>query len=133
MRVNYTTYDIRRDQLEDSLNPRTQADMVLLSQRDDGNAAEFAHPCWYVCIIGIFYVYATRAGDDFYEQRVDFLWILWLGRDMRHKSGFKTRRLPRIGFVPSNDPDAFGFLNPRDVVWATHLIPPSNHDAHEPC
>ena len=43
MRVNYTTYDMRRDQ--DSLNPRTQADVMLLAHED--LTARNSHPYWY--------------------------------------------------------------------------------------
>ena len=34
-----------------------------------------------------------------------------------------ARRLHKIGFVPSSDEGAFGFLDPADVVRACHLIP----------
>ena len=55
MRVNYTTYDMRRDQ--DSLNPRTQADVMLLAHED--LTARNSHPYWYARIIGLFHVYVT--------------------------------------------------------------------------
>jgi hypothetical protein len=38
LRINYTTYDMRREQ--DSVNPRTHANVMLLSHSDD----ESAHP-----------------------------------------------------------------------------------------
>lgn len=121
MRVNYTTYDLRRDQ--DSLNPRTQADVMLLGHEDDPNA----HPFWYARIIGIFHAYVVRSGDVFKQERIEFLWIRWLGKDPTHRSGFAARRLPRIGFVPDDDADAFGFLDPQDVLRAAHLIPAFAH------
>jgi len=40
LRVNYMTYDMRREQ--DSLNPRTHANVMVLSQEDD----PIAHPYW---------------------------------------------------------------------------------------
>ena len=123
MRVNYTTYDMRRDQ--DSLNPRTQADVMLLAHED--LTARNSHPYWYARIIGLFHVYVTCAGDSRGEQRIDFLWVRWLGRDISHKSGFKAHRLPRVGFVPETDPEAFGFLDPQDVLRAVHLIPAFAH------
>ena len=51
LRVNYTTYDMRREQ--DSLNPRTHANIMVLSQEDDLTA----HPYWYACIIGIYHTF----------------------------------------------------------------------------
>jgi hypothetical protein len=40
-----------------------------------------------------------------------------------HRSGFKVGRLPRIGFVPDSDDQAFGFLDPSLVIRGCHLIP----------
>ncbi|KAG1852171.1 hypothetical protein F4604DRAFT_1933740 [Suillus subluteus] len=40
LRVNYTTYDLRHNQ--DSLNPRTNADIMLLAHEDGGDS----HPYW---------------------------------------------------------------------------------------
>jgi hypothetical protein len=31
-----------------------------------------------------------------------------------------------VGFVDSNDPAAFGFLDPNEVIRAVHLIPAFN-------
>ena len=42
LRINYTTYDLRRDQ--DSLNPRTRnADFIILAPNEN----EDPHPYWY--------------------------------------------------------------------------------------
>jgi hypothetical protein len=54
LRVNYTTYDMRREQ--DSLNPRTHANIMVLSQEDDMNA----HPYWYARIIGIYHTFVRH-------------------------------------------------------------------------
>jgi hypothetical protein len=124
MRVNYTTYDLRRDQ--DSLNPRTHADIMLLAHENEGSA-QVAHPYWYARILGIFHVYAVRAGASLHQERIEFLWVRWFGRDLSHKSGFKSRRLPRVGFVDAEDPDAFGFLDPKDVLRGVHIIPAFAH------
>ena len=42
---------------------------------------------------------------------------------MHARSGFKARRLHQIGFLDSNDPGAFGFIDPQDLIRAIHLIP----------
>lgn len=49
LRINYTTYDIRRDQ--DSLNPRTHCDVMLHSAETDPGA----HPFWYARVLGVFH------------------------------------------------------------------------------
>ncbi|KAJ3526650.1 hypothetical protein NM688_g8235 [Phlebia brevispora] len=126
IRINYTTYDLRRAQ--DSLNPRTHADIMVRSQEDqDGSNA---HPYWYARIVGIFHLYV----QDFREtaktsepQRMDVLWVRWFGRDMTAPGGFRARRLYRIGFVSDDDPDAFGFILPDEVIRGVHLIPAFKH------
>ncbi|EJD40080.1 hypothetical protein AURDEDRAFT_32843, partial [Auricularia subglabra TFB-10046 SS5] len=119
LRLNYTTYDLRRDQ--DSINPRTShRDVMFLSQDDRRNA----HPYWYARVLNIFHVFVTRtdtAGD--LPKRFDCLWIRWFGEDPEWRDGWAKRRLPRIGFVPDTDPDAFGFLDPATVIRACHLLP----------
>jgi hypothetical protein len=55
--VNYTTYDMRREQ--DSLNPRMHANIMVLSQEDDTNA----HPYWYARIISIYYTFIRHASS----------------------------------------------------------------------
>jgi len=121
LRVNYTTYDMRREQ--DSLNPRTHANIMVLSQEDDANA----HPYWYARIIGIYHTFIRHESSPD-PILIEFLLIRWYGLDLDRSSrfGWKTRRLPKVGFVPDN-PDAgspaFGFLDPGRVVRGVHLIP----------
>ncbi len=55
--------------------------------------------------------------------RVDFLWVRWYGLDRKHKSGFKAKCLPWVGFVDGSDADAFGFIDPDEVIRAAHLLP----------
>ncbi|KAG1842750.1 hypothetical protein DFJ58DRAFT_731909 [Suillus subalutaceus] len=97
LRVNYTTYDLRRAQ--DSLNPRTHADIMVLA-RDQ----EDSHPYWYARVIGVFHVNTRymRPGAHPSIKRVDFLWV---------------------GFYDGDDESAFGFLDPDLVVRGVQLIP----------
>jgi hypothetical protein len=121
LRVNHTTYDIRRGQ--DSLNPRTQhCDIMVHSCEDDPET----HPYWYARIIGIFHVRVLHTGPAATNrsvQNMQFLWVRWFGVEPGHRSGFKVGRLPRIGFVPDSDNQAFGFLDPSLVIRGCHLIP----------
>jgi hypothetical protein len=123
LRVNYTTYDMRREQ--DSLNPRTHADIMVLSHENDASA----HPYWYARIIGIFHVMvhfsglSSHPGIEHGARQMNFLWVRWFGRDLTYKSGWKARRLHRIGFMDAEQACAFGFLDPEQVVRAVHLIP----------
>lgn len=121
VRINYTTYDIRRAQ--DSLNPRTHADVMVLSHEDED---EDPHPYWYARIIGVFHAQVSHIGprsQSTDEQRMDFLWVRWFGRDLNYKAGWKAKRLHRLGFLLSEDRGAFGFLDPNEVIRGVHLIP----------
>ena len=58
---------------------------------------------------------------------IQLLWVRWFGRDMSAPGGFRARRLYRIGFVNDEDPDAFGFIAPEQVIRGVHLIPAFHH------
>lgn len=125
MRVNYTTYDMRRDQ--DSINPRTHPDIMVLAHEDhDENSAKF-HPYWYARVVGIFHAIVKYSGpgasaDAGWESK-EFLWVRWFGRELEAPGGFRTRRLHRIGFVDEDPTAEYEFLDPQNVIRAVHLIP----------
>lgn len=94
---------------------------MVLSDEDDDNSSP--HPYWYARVIGIFHAEVQHKPTRLRPQRMEFLWVRWFGRDLSHKAGWKTRRLHRVGFIESTDNEAFGFLDPAQVIRATHLIP----------
>lgn len=118
MRVNYTTYDVRQGQ--DSLNPRTHSDIMILAR--DGDSA---HPFDYARIVGIFHVDIVHnvPGASATPVSKEVLWVRWFRHDSRYQAGFKRKRLHRVRFVSATDPNAFGFLNPDEVIRGAHLIP----------
>ncbi|KAE9391050.1 hypothetical protein BT96DRAFT_1062353 [Gymnopus androsaceus JB14] len=119
VRINYTTYDLQRDQ--DSINPRTHPDIITLSPEGS------SHPFTYGRVIGIFHVNVSFSGTadirPIDDERVDCLWVRWYQYDESFASGFKAKRLPRISFMDPRDSAAFDFLDPVDVIRAAHLIP----------
>ena len=124
LRINYTLYDIRRDQ--DLINPSRQP-FVMVRSPENGPKA---HPYWYAQVIGVFHTLAQympmKGGSSTINtevQAMEVLWVRWLGIDPNHRSGFHAARLPKVGFVPDTDKYAFGFLDPRMVIRACHLIP----------
>ncbi|KAF9548000.1 hypothetical protein CPC08DRAFT_591470, partial [Agrocybe pediades] len=132
LRVNYTTYDLRRSQ--DSINPRTHPDIMTLSY--ENASTPNSHPFWYARVLGIFHVNVrhTPGGrlsntERTEAQRIEFLWVRWFRLDTTHVGGWNTRRLHRIGFVPSDslEDEAFGFIDPAVVLRAVHLIPAFAH------
>ncbi|EJF58029.1 hypothetical protein DICSQDRAFT_68030, partial [Dichomitus squalens LYAD-421 SS1] len=127
--INYTTYDMRREQ--DTINPRTHADITLLSSHtdDDNNA-----PFWYARVLSIFHAHVRYTGPGSTRtthkwQRINFVWVRWFERDLAYSSGFQHRRLPRLQFMDANDPDnvPFGFVDPDDIIQLTYLIPAFEH------
>jgi hypothetical protein len=111
---------------QDSMNPCTHADIMVLSHGDDEDE-EKGHPYWYAHIIGIFHVNVrhvgpTSKGSD--SQKIEFLWVRWFGRDLGYRAGWKARRLYHIGFA---DNQQFSFLDPKEVIRGVHLLPAFAH------
>ncbi|KAI0349313.1 hypothetical protein OH77DRAFT_1507530 [Trametes cingulata] len=124
LRVNYTTYDMRRDQ--DTINPRTHPDIMMLASPGENDA----HPYLYARVIGIFHAQVRYTGPGASRrlrqwQRVEFLWVRWFDLDADYASGFQERRLPRVRFVDATATGTtpFGFVDPSDVLRASHLMP----------
>ncbi|KAK0243613.1 hypothetical protein EDD85DRAFT_918032 [Armillaria nabsnona] len=119
LRINYTTYDARRNQ--DSINPCTHSDIMALSpfMQADFDSNNDAHPYLYARVIGIFH--ATSI--DRTAKNLQFLWVRWYAFDSSIPSGFRAKHLPCIGFLPGDDPQAFGFVDPNDVLHASHVMP----------
>jgi hypothetical protein len=120
LRVNYTTYDIRRDQ--DAMNPRTHCDVMVVSPETGPNA----HPYWYARVLGVFHAKVMHIGPEARNrsaQHVEFLWVRWFSVEPSYRWGFKVARLPKIGFIPDTDSSAFGFLDPSCIIRGCHLVP----------
>jgi hypothetical protein len=80
---------------------------------------------WYARVIGIFHA-QVAFGETNQSQQMDFLWVRWFQVDEDSPFSMKKKRLPRVSFVDGNEPCAFGFVDPADVVRAVHLIPAFN-------
>ncbi|KAJ3981306.1 hypothetical protein F5890DRAFT_1417913, partial [Lentinula detonsa] len=122
VRINYTTYDLRRNQ--DSINPRTHPHIMVLSPEGSD------HPFTYGRVIGILHANAriqrvsgSRLVPTSGFKRVDFLWVRWFRYDTSFAAGWKAKRLHRIQFYDGWDSLAFGFLDPASIVRGIHLIP----------
>lgn len=132
LRINYTTYDLRRAQ--DSLNSRTHADFMTLPPNNSEPQAESGDnqfPYHFGRIIGIFHAMVlcdTASGSQANEpQHMEFLFVRWFTPDQGHHGGWKAKRLHRIRFVDGDDDDAFGFLDPQEIIRGVHLIPAFHH------
>jgi hypothetical protein len=124
IQINYTTYDMQCSQ--DSINPRTHPDIMVLSHEDEDCGSDGQHPYWYARVVGIFHADVRHLGpksqsDD--AQHLDFLWVRWFGRDLDHAGGWLAHRLHRVGFLHQDQLGAFGFLDPVVVIRGVHMIP----------
>lgn len=87
------------------------------------------HPFAYARILGIFHadVILNISGASNVPVALDFLWIRRSRLIRIGHSGFRRKRLHRVEFLPDSDPNAYGFLNPDEVIRAFHLIPAFAH------
>lgn len=124
LRINYTSYDLRRQ--ADVINSASHPDVMVLSCED----GEDVHPFWYARVVKIFHlsVYHLESASQTEHtptepQRMDILWVRWFGLDADARGGWLKKRLHGISFIPSDEPGAFGFLDPAQVIRGVHLIP----------
>lgn len=117
MQVHYTTYDMKREY--DVVNPRTHADVMVLSGENTPT-----HPYWYARVLGIYHMDTWLEGQT-EKQHLEVLYVRWLAPlvSTDYQSGMRRARLPKVAFVEESDHDAFGFLNPGQVIRGAHLIP----------
>lgn len=122
MRINYTSYDVRRNQ--ETVNPRTShRDIMVLADVD----SDSDDPYMYARIIGIYHVNVIYTGTrviDCRPRTIQFLWVRWYERDPTAiAGGWKNSALSRLRFPPMADAGSFGFLDPADVLRAAHIVP----------
>ncbi|KAI9059487.1 hypothetical protein FKP32DRAFT_1657872 [Trametes sanguinea] len=129
MRVNYTTYDVRRGQ--DIVHVGTDHCHIMVHANEDipdadSEGAPEPAMFWYAKVLGIYHVNVLdrrTTHSDLRPVRMEFLHVRWFGRDPDWRSGWEAKRLDRVGFVPESDEGAFDFVDPADVIRACHLIP----------
>lgn len=95
----------------------------MLAANDDPTA-QTTHPFWYARVLGVYHAEVRDARKPFLGwTQIEFLFVRWLGTEPGWKAGWSARRLDRVGFIPSTDPGAFGFLDPARAIRGCHLIP----------
>lgn len=127
LRINYTTYDNRREQ--DTINLQTRPHVVITGQNDRDK-----HPYWYAELLLLFHLRVRHVGPlskSTEIQRVNIAFVRWLDLDLGRKGGWKVQRLHRVAYSDGSKPKAFGFINPDVIVRGVHLIPAFNAGATE--
>ncbi|KZV99192.1 hypothetical protein EXIGLDRAFT_712500 [Exidia glandulosa HHB12029] len=114
-RVNYTTYDIRR--LQDTINVNSgKCDVMLLSSDD-------IHPFRYARVLRVFHALVTHPILAPRPVRVELLWVRWFQNVKPFDAAWDRKELQTVQFVHATEDDAFGFVNPAQVLRACHVIP----------
>ncbi|KAH6911621.1 hypothetical protein BKA70DRAFT_1423365 [Coprinopsis sp. MPI-PUGE-AT-0042] len=119
IRICYTSYDAR--QAEDIVcvgGPKA----IVMVLNPSYPADNHAHPYLYAKVHGIFHanVLYMNGSADPNPERIDFLWVRWF---QSVGSSTSSYGLHLLSFPPLIQEDAFGFLDPADVVQSCHLIP----------
>jgi hypothetical protein len=57
------------------------------------------------------------------RHQIEILYVRWMAPLSDHRSGMNCARLPKVAFIDESDHDAFGFLDPGQVIRSAHLIP----------
>ena len=135
IRLNYSTYDMRRDY--DIVGVSKHSNVMTVSQGFDptSHSSEDGHPFAYARVLGIYHadiVHTVPGAPNSTAHTMEFLFVRWYQRDDQYKSGFQHRRLHRLSLVPPDNDNAYGFLDPDDVIRGTHLIPAFAHGRTEP-
>lgn len=125
MRINYTTYDVRRSQDVISTSTSRHNVMVLAGSNADGNSAPH-HPFRYARVLGIYHVNVIYIGPgmiNYQPHRLEFLWVRWYQTADTRRTGWEARLLDCIQFPSMTGGNAFGFIDPSNVVRSCHVIP----------
>jgi hypothetical protein len=127
LKVNYTSYDIRRSQ--DVINPgASHWDIMMLAGDDDENDS---HRFLYARVLGIYHTNVIYTGPgmlDYSSRRLDFLWVRWFQRSTARSPLWGDCKLDMVRFLPMADQHAFGFLDPKDVLRGCHMLPAFTYD-----
>ena len=122
VRINYTTYDVRRSQ--DVINPKTpRCDVMLLANDPQANAN---HPFLYGRVLGVFHANVIYTGPgmlDYAPRRLEFLWVRWFQYIGNHTVDWKDHRLDCVQFPPTASDNSFGFVDPKDVLRGCYIVP----------
>lgn len=119
LQVNYTTYDMRRTYDTLHLN-RNHCNVMVLADSDSPTRY------WYARVLGVYHANVYYGGDgrqDWNPRRIDFLWVRWYETVNPGTYGWSAAALEKLSFPSEQGDYAFGFIHPRDVVRACHILP----------
>ncbi|TEB24923.1 hypothetical protein FA13DRAFT_1796782 [Coprinellus micaceus] len=124
LRVNYTTYDVRREQ--DVLHVDTpQCNFMTLNDQYEPKTWLSEHPYTYGKLLGVFHADVSYVGllpSDTPAprfHRIDFAWVHWYSF-IGPKGEFS---LDRVSPRPITSHGVLEFIDPSYIIRSVHLIP----------
>jgi hypothetical protein len=124
-RFHFTTYDVRRG--TDTINPGTSCCNIMLLANDTAtDHSANPHHFLYARVLGVYHanvIYTGPGMRDYETRRLDFLWVRWYEVMDPVSSGWHSSNLDSVRFLPMNGDDAFGFVDPQDVLRGCHIMP----------
>jgi hypothetical protein len=125
MRINFTTYDVRRSQ--EAINPLSSHNnvMVLNGSHDENQSSGRQHLFRYTRVLGIYHANVVYVGPgmvDYQPIRIEFLWVQWY-KHTEIDADWGSRKLDCVHFPLVNQGDTFGFVDPLDILRSCHMIP----------
>ncbi|KAH7917995.1 hypothetical protein BV22DRAFT_1025326, partial [Leucogyrophana mollusca] len=125
VRINYTAYDVQHTQ--DIVNPWTEhCNIMMLAQQDSADPTHpVRHPFCYTKVLGIYHTNIIYVGPGMVDYRAKWMEVLWVHwcELVELQATWNSGRLDAVQFVPMAEDDAFGFIDPSDVMRSCHLIP----------
>src|SRR6267378_4650399 len=109
----------------DIINPGTSRCNIMLLA-DNTNAIDCLHHFLYAQVLGAYHANVIYTGPGMYNYEAhcfDFLWVQWYKVIDPKSSGWDNLRLDSVHFLPMNREDAFGFVDPNDVLRRCHIMP----------
>jgi hypothetical protein len=97
---------------------------MLLADPDDNQTS--SHPFLYAQALGAYHANVVYTGPrtwDFKAHHFDFLWVRWYEVLDPESSGWSASTLDSVRFLPLNDDDSFGFIDPSNVLQSCHILP----------
>ena len=91
---------------------------------DDEGDAQSNPPFSHARVLGIYHVNVIYTGPgmiDYSSKQLNFLWVQWFHQVQQIK--WENCKLDLVAFLPMADDNAFGFLDPKNVLWVSHILP----------
>ena len=127
IRLNYTTYDMRRE--TDIVKPEgPRCNIMLLANYTGGSNSSNLHHFIYARVLGVYHVDVIYTGpgmpvQNFEARAFQMLWVRWYEVVDPVSSGWDNSTLDMLRFPPLHQDNSFGFVDPEVVLRGCHILP----------